>query len=59
METEVDLFESLLEQTELYSRTSYELGKLRTLETTTHIVTSLISRSSVIIMISLFSHQEI
>jgi hypothetical protein len=55
METETGLLESLLEKTELYSKTSYELGKLRTLETTTHVVTSLISKSSVIVMISLFA----
>ena len=54
METTVSLVETLFEKAEAYSKTTYELSKLKSLETTTIVVTSLIARVSVIIMISLF-----
>ncbi len=54
METPVNSIESLFERVEAYSKTTYELSKLKLLETTTVIATSIISRMSVIIMISLF-----
>jgi hypothetical protein len=53
METVTDSIESLIEKTELYSRTSYELAKLKALETTTDVVTTMISRISVIALASL------
>src|SRR5688500_17060890 len=55
METPASLIESLFERVEAYSKTSYELSKLKSLETTTVVVTSLISRLSVILMISVFA----
>ena len=54
-ETPVDLIETLYERAESYGKTTYELTKLKSLETTTVVVTSLVSRLSVIIMISLFA----
>lgn len=53
METVTDSIESLIEKTELYSRTSLELAKLKALGTTTDVVTTMISRISVIALISL------
>ena len=54
METPASQIESLFERVEAYSKTSYELAKLKLLETATGLVTSWIARLSVIIMISLF-----
>jgi hypothetical protein len=54
METHPVSIESLFEQVESYGKTSYELTRLRLLETTTIVVTSLISALSVIVTISLF-----
>ena len=48
------IVELLFEKTEEYSKTSLELAKLKTLETTTKVVTSLISRLSVVVMLGLF-----
>lgn len=55
METPTSLIESLFERVEAYSKTSYELSKLKWIETTTVVVTSLISRLSVILIISVFA----
>ena len=55
METPASQIESLFERAEAYSKTSYELSKLKSIETTAKVVTSLISRLSVILMISLFA----
>jgi uncharacterized membrane protein len=55
METPVNLIESLFERVEAYSKTSYELSKLKLLETTTLVVTAFIPRVSVTIMITLFA----
>ena len=55
METPASLIESLFEKVEAYGMTTYELSKLKALETTTTIVTSLVSRLSVILMISIFA----
>jgi len=55
METSLSSIESLYERIEAYSKTTYELTKLKSLETTTIVVTSLVSRLSVILMISLFA----
>ena len=53
METVTDSIESLIEKTEVYSRTSLELARLKALETTTVVVTTIISRISVIVLILL------
>ena len=55
METPASLIESLVERVEVYGKTTYELSKLKLLETTTHVVTSVVSRLGVIIMFSLFA----
>ncbi len=55
METPADSIESLFERAEAYGRTTYELSKLKLLETTNIVVTSLIARLSVILMVSMFS----
>jgi hypothetical protein len=54
METRADLFESLVDKAEAYGRTTYELSKLKTLETITVVVTSLVTRLIVFCTISLF-----
>jgi len=55
METTVNSIESLFEKAEAYGKTTYELSKLKLLETTNIVVTSLIARLSTILMISMFS----
>jgi hypothetical protein len=55
METPASLIESLFERAEDYGKTTYELSKLKLLETTVNVVNSLVPRLSVIIMISLFA----
>ena len=55
METPASQMESLFERVESYSKTTYELSKLKLLETTTQVVTSLVPRLSVIIVFSLFA----
>ena len=54
METPVSIIETLFEKGEAYGKTSIELAKLKSLETTTHVVTTLISKMSVILMLLLF-----
>jgi ABC-type antimicrobial peptide transport system permease subunit len=55
METPAILIESLIERAETYGKTTFELSKLKALETSTLITTSLVSRLSVIIMFSMFA----
>jgi len=55
METTARIFETLYEKAEAYGKTTYELSKLKVLETTTVVVTSLVSRLSVILMLSMFA----
>ena len=55
MESTARTFETLYERAETYGKTTYELSKLKVLETTTVVVTSLVSRLSVILMISMFA----
>ena len=55
METPTNLIETLFEKVEDYGKTTFELSKLKALETTTIVVTSLLSRLSVIIMLSMFA----
>jgi len=54
METATSSIELLFEKAEGYTRTSFELAKLKALERTTDVVTTMISRISVIILASLF-----
>lgn len=54
METPVDLIEDLVAKAEKYGKTSIDLAKLKSLETTTTVASSLIARLSVVIMLSLF-----
>lgn len=55
METTANSIESLFEKAEAYGKTTYTLSKLKLLETTNIVVTSLIARLSTILMISMFS----
>ncbi len=55
METPAGKIETLFEQVEEYSKTSYELSKLKAVEMFIVVVTELVSRSSVIIMLILFA----
>lgn len=55
MEIPASQIESLFERVEAYSKTSYELSKLKTVEMFTLVVTELVSRLSAIIMLSLFA----
>jgi hypothetical protein len=55
METPVTLIESLFERVEVLGKTTYELSKLKLLQTTINVVNTLVPRLSVIIMISLFA----
>lgn len=54
METPVTLVETIFEKAEAYAKTTIELTKLKALETSTRVATSLVSRISVIVMFSLF-----
>jgi hypothetical protein len=54
METTARTIEALYERAETYGKTTYELSKLKALETTTTVVTSLVAKLSVIIMVSMF-----
>ena len=54
METPTSLIEELFEKGEAYTKTSIELAKLKGLETTTQVVTTMVWRMSVIVMLSLF-----
>ncbi len=54
MEQPTSQIETLVERIEAYGKTTYELSKLKVLETTIHVATSFLSRISVIVMISLF-----
>ena len=55
METPVSSIESLFDRIETYGKTTYELSKLKLLETTIKVVNTLVPRLSVIIMVSLFA----
>jgi fatty acid desaturase len=54
MESPPSLVESLVEQVATYSKTSYELSKLRALETTAAATSSLVARLCVLFIFSLF-----
>ena len=55
METPANLIESLFKRVEAYGKTTFELSKLKLLETSAIIAGSLVSRLSVILVISLFT----
>jgi len=54
MEDNTKLIESLLEKVNEYGKTSYELVKLKTLDKTADIISSLIPHSVVLVMIGTF-----
>lgn len=54
METPASQLESLFEKAEAFGMTTYELSKLKALETTTKVVSSMVSRLAVIAMVSIF-----
>jgi hypothetical protein len=54
METTPSSIESLLESVEAYGKTTYELSKLKALDATSTVASSLISRLIVIILAMLF-----
>ena len=54
METETNVIESLFESAETYAKTTIEITKLKALETTTVIVTSLMSKVIVMILFLIF-----
>lgn len=54
MENTGSILEALYERVETYSKTTIELSKLKALNTTTEVVTTLVARMSVILMLSLF-----
>ncbi len=54
METTPTLIESLIERVEALGKTTFELSKLKALETTTNVVTALISRLILLIVLAIF-----
>jgi len=54
MEDNTNLIETLIEKATDYGKTSYELAKLRALEKTSVVISSLLSNAVVLIIISLF-----
>jgi len=54
METPASLVETLFEKAEAYGKTTIELSKLKVLETTTRVATTLVAKLSVILILSLF-----
>lgn len=54
METTPTLIESLIERIEALTKTTVELSKLKAMETTSHVVTSLISRLILIFVLAIF-----
>lgn len=55
METPTSLIENLSESVEAYSITTFELAKLKALQTTSVVASSLVSRLSVVLAVSLFA----
>lgn len=54
MENQSNTIELLIERLEAYIKTTFELSKLKSLETTADVAGSVVSRLAVIIMFSLF-----
>lgn len=55
MDTTSNVFESLFEKAETFGKTTYELSKLKALETTAVVASSLVARLSVVLMLSIFT----
>jgi len=55
MQTTATILESLVEKTETYTKTSFELAKLKSLNATTEVVALLISKMAVIVVFALFT----
>jgi hypothetical protein len=55
METQESFFEPLLEKSEQYWKTSFELYKLKTVDKTADVLSTMISRLLLIIIFSLFA----
>ena len=53
-ENPAEAVEALFGKVEAFGRTTFELSKLKTLETTTEVVTTLIAKVSVVLVLSLF-----
>ena len=54
MEEKTNLIEPLLERAEEYGKTSYELLKLKALDKTADVASTLISRAAVVLVLSIF-----
>lgn len=54
METRSELVESLIEKAENYSKTTFQLTKLKALEKTIEVLTSIVGRLIVIVLVSIF-----
>ncbi len=54
MDTSASLLESLFEKAETFGKTTYRLSKLKSVETTISVATSLLSRLVVFLVFSLF-----
>lgn len=55
MEDKTDLIESLIEKAETYGKTSFEAFKLKTVEKTSDVVSTLVSRGTFILVLSMFT----
>lgn len=55
MESQATFMESLFARVEAYGKTTCELSKLKAVETTAAVLTSLVSKVSVILIISMFT----
>jgi hypothetical protein len=54
MEAPASVIETLIERVEAYGQTTFELTKLKAMDTTATVLTSLVTRMAVIAMFSLF-----
>jgi Fe2+ transport system protein B len=54
MEDNTNILETLIEKATDYGKTSYELAKLKALDTTSEVISSLLSNAIVLIIISMF-----
>ena len=54
MDIKPGIFEILFDKAESFGKTTYEISKLKALDTTTVVATSVVSRISVILMLSMF-----
>lgn len=54
MENKIIFIEPLLEKAEAYGKTSYELIKLKAIDKTSEVVSTIVSRGAVVLMLSMF-----